>query len=370
MTAQTGSLNRIPELDGLGGVAILLVFGFHYLNNQLVDSAYSIGRIVYKVTSIGWIGVDLFFVLSGFLIGSILLRTRQSDSFFRTFYFRRIARIVPNYFLILAVFMIIKSIPYFSSNYFLAGNDVIPGWAYFTMLNNIYMALLNNMGNPAMSISWSIAIEEQFYILFPFMVYFIREKWLPWFLLLVIVAACLTRMSFSGWIPAYVLLPSRMDSIAFGVLVAYVNWKSDLPQLVAKYFYPLIVLMGLDFLLCGYLSVRYGDLGVVKHSLFAFLFAGCLLFALTMRKSLYSSLLRNGILGWIGSISYSLYLVHYFMLGFVHHLFGNAQGIGIRSGRDLLVTAIAIAASFTMAWMIFKMLETPLIQWARRTFTY
>src|ERR1700692_1846026 len=69
---------RIPELDGLRGIAVLMVVAFHYVNNQLINSNTYLGRIFYKLTSVGWVGVDLFFVLSGFLIGTILLNNRDS----------------------------------------------------------------------------------------------------------------------------------------------------------------------------------------------------------------------------------------------------------------------------------------------------
>jgi peptidoglycan/LPS O-acetylase OafA/YrhL len=76
---------RIPELDGLRGIAILLAVSFHYLNNQLVHCVNNLGMIVSKIISFGWVGVDLFFVLSGFLMGSILISTRHSENCIRTF---------------------------------------------------------------------------------------------------------------------------------------------------------------------------------------------------------------------------------------------------------------------------------------------
>ena len=77
---------RIPELDGLRGIAILLVLSFHYINNQLIQSENKIGKTLTKLTSFGWVGVDLFFVLSGFLIGSILMRSQSSPKYFTTFF--------------------------------------------------------------------------------------------------------------------------------------------------------------------------------------------------------------------------------------------------------------------------------------------
>jgi peptidoglycan/LPS O-acetylase OafA/YrhL len=357
---------RILELDGLRGIAILLVISFHYINNQLIHSTHFVGKTLAGVTAFGWVGVDLFFVLSGFLIGSILIRNKNSNNYFSAFYLRRIVRIIPNYYLLLVVFFCIKAIPYFADNYLLAGNDVLSGWSYFTLVNNFYMAHLNNMGNGAMSVSWSICIEEQFYIVFPFIVYILKDKWLPYFLIGVIAAASLVRAQYEHWIPAYVLLPSRMDAISFGVLIAYFHQRADLEGFVQKYFLYIVGLMVFDVIVCGYLYYRYGDLGMIKHSLFAFLFACCLVFAIARKTSWYASMLRNKALMWVGTISYSLYLFHYYILGMFHHFIGNRQGVGINNGLDLAASVLALAVSFGFSWMVFRILETPMVSWGKR----
>ena len=147
---------RIPELDGLRGIAVLMIIIFHYVNNQLVNSHSLTGRIIYGITSFGWVGVDLFFVLSGFLIGTILMNNKGAENYFSTFYIRRIVRIIPNYYLLLVLFILIGLIPLFSSDDFLAGNNTIPMWTYFLMVHNIFMAHQQNFGNTPISVTWSI----------------------------------------------------------------------------------------------------------------------------------------------------------------------------------------------------------------------
>jgi peptidoglycan/LPS O-acetylase OafA/YrhL len=357
---------RIPELDGLRGVAILLVISFHYINNQLVHSPNKLGLIVSKLTSFGWVGVDLFFVLSGFLIGSILIRNKKSKKYFSTFYLRRLVRIVPNYYFLIVVFIIILSIPWFAGNYFLSGNNVIPTWSYFTMVHNFYMAYFKNFGNTAMSVTWSIGIEEQFYIIFPFIVYFIKDQWLPFILIAAIIMASFIRATYQNWVPQYVLLPCRMDAISFGALVAWINYHYDLKALTKKYFLPFIVIIAADIIICAYLFVKYNDLGAVKNSLFALVFAILLIFSLTYADSWYGRFLRNKILVWIGAISYSLYLFHYLILGIFHHLTGNKTGIGIYNINDLVISVIALIVSILFSWLVFKVLETPLVNWGKR----
>lgn len=357
---------RIAELDGLRGIAILLVISFHYLNNQLTHSVNKWGILLGKVTSFGWVGVDLFFVLSGFLIGSILIRNKGSNTYFSSFYLRRLVRIIPNYYLLLVIFMVITAVPLFASNNFLTGNNVIPAWSYFAMLHNFFMARLANLGNDAMSVTWSIGIEEQFYIVFPFIVYFLKEKWLPFVLITAIVAASFLRAGYQSWIPPYVLLPCRMDAISFGALVAWVNQRYDLPALAKKYFWLLLACIAADMAVCGYLFAKFNDLGPAKNTLFAMVFAILLVFALSFAHSWYGRLLRNKILVWVGTISYSLYLFHYLILGLLHHFTGNGNGIGINNTKDILVSLGAFFVAVGFSWVVFKLLETPMVNWGKR----
>ncbi|MEO5684466.1 MAG: acyltransferase [Chitinophagaceae bacterium] len=366
MPVSAGAGKRIPELDGLRGMAILLVLSFHYINNELIHSTGRLGKVLAKLTSFGWVGVDLFFVLSGFLIGSILIRNTGSSRYFSSFYLRRMVRIIPNYYLLLLIFLVILSVPFFKDNYFLTGNNVIPQWSYFAMLHNFYMAYLENMGNTALSVTWSIGIEEQFYIVFPLVVYFVNYKWLPVILVAAIVAACFLRMGYKSWIPAYVLLPCRMDALSFGALVAWLNHYHDLQVLVKKYFRLLIAVIAADMAACMYLYLKYEDLGPVKNSLFAIVFAIMLVFALTLKESWYGKILRSNILVRIGTISYSLYLFHYLILGLFHHMIGNKQGVGIYNTTDLIIAVIAFIVSIIFSWVVFKFLETPMVNWGRR----
>jgi peptidoglycan/LPS O-acetylase OafA/YrhL len=234
------------------------------------------------------------------------------------------------------------------------------------MVHNVFMASYNTMGNLAMSVTWSIGVEEQFYIVFPFIVYLIKEKWLPALLLTVIVAACFIRMQYHTWYPTYVLLPSRMDSIAFGVLVAYYNRNIDLTAFVKKYFIYFNLVLVLVVAVCAFLYLRFDDLFAVKHSLFALFFSVGLVFALTLKDSLYAKLLRNKLLVWIGTLSYSLYLFHCFILGILHYIVGNNKLIVLANGRDIMITIAALIISVLFAWGVYKVFETPMVKLGKR----
>jgi peptidoglycan/LPS O-acetylase OafA/YrhL len=357
---------RIAELDGLRGIAILLVISFHYANNQLVNSQNKIGKVIAKATSFGWIGVDLFFVLSGFLIGSVLLRSHNSPRFFSTFYIRRFLRIVPNYFLLIFCFIIISKMSIFANNSFLVGDNTIPLYSYFAMVHNFYMANLNSLGTASMSITWSIAIEEQFYIIFPWLLFFLRKRGIPLLLGAAILLAPIFRGGYDGWIPGYVLLNCRMDAIAFGVFIAWLNDKNLLNQFVSRFYYHLIGLFFLVIFLCMFLYWKYNDLGVLKQTFFSILFSIGMLFALTSGNTIYKTLLRFKPLVWVGTISYSLYLFHYLILGLFHHFNGNLTGLGINRLFDVTLSVAALLTSFLIAWVVYHFLEKPLVQFGKK----
>jgi peptidoglycan/LPS O-acetylase OafA/YrhL len=358
--------NRIKELDGLRGIAILLVIGFHYGSVQLTGNTNPLAQIIQKMTYLGWMGVDLFFVLSGFLIGSILLRYKGSGNYFSTFYIRRIVRIIPVYFLLLLLYMLISKFPFFSGSSFLTYEKGIPLWPYFVMIHNFYMANNNNFGNSAIGLTWSIGIEEQFYIIFPFVVAFFKKWWLFVFLLLAIIAAPILRYQYKEWLPGYVLLQCRMDSLSFGALIAFVNWYFDLRNMVNKYFSFLIIIMVCDVIICFLLYSVYDDIGAIRHTLFALFFTGMLLIALTKQESLFARLLRNKLLTWVGTISYSLYLFHYIILGLLHFVFSRKSYIGITNQNDVLITFLALIISFLFSYLVYRFCEVPLVLFGKK----
>lgn len=356
---------RILELDGLRGIAILLVLSFHYINNQLTNSISTTGRALAKATSFGWVGVDLFFVLSGFLIGSILIVNRGSENYFKTFYMRRLVRIVPNYFLLLICFVVIWQSSWIKENYFLTSHNDIPTWSYFAMVHNFYMAHFHSLGNDALSVTWSIGIEEQFYLIFPLIIFFIKDRWLPWVLMIMVVSASLVRAQFGHWIPRYVLLPSRLDGLAMGFLIAYFHNKGILIANKQKLVKWLSVIMIVDIFACAFSYWKYDDLGVVKHALFSIIFSVWVIFALILPGSWYGAALRNKLLVWIGTISYSLYLFHYLILGLAHCINGQ-NNIGITGPRDIVVSVLAFLFSLLLSWLVYKKLEQPVVKLGKR----
>jgi peptidoglycan/LPS O-acetylase OafA/YrhL len=143
MTTQFDSSKRIPELDGLRGVAILSVLIFHYFEPQGPTPPHSLTHYAQRLVLMGWSGVDLFFMLSGFLIGGILLDARESRSYFSTFYVRRFFRIIPIYYVWIAAYVVVVTLAFGfllrHSNYGVLPHPDFAVYAHFLFLQNVIL---------------------------------------------------------------------------------------------------------------------------------------------------------------------------------------------------------------------------------------
>src|ERR1035438_606001 len=214
--------SRIAPLDGIRGIASLMVFFFHV--PHLAATPGSLLSRWQLLSSVGWSGVDLFFVLSGFLITGILLDNCNSERYFGTFYRRRIHRIFPLYYLLLAIYAVCLAARVHLFDLF---SSAPPVWWYFAGLQNFAMAAAGTYGGVWLAGTWSLAIEEQFYLLLPAAVYYIRSpKTLARIALALIVVAPLLRLLVeavwpqNAFMETYLLLPTRIDTISVGVLLA------------------------------------------------------------------------------------------------------------------------------------------------------
>src|ERR1035437_6667488 len=197
----------LPELQGLRGLAVLAVVAYH-CHPRLE------GTRIHYASLWGWAGVNLFFVLSGFLITSILIEARGKPRYFRNFYGRRALRIWPVYVLVLVVCY--ASAPWFIGPGVLDAVKAAPWLAYIFFAQNLFHLALP----PAIGPTWSLAIEEQYYFLWAPLVRFLRR---PWMLLAVLVAALvgspLLRLANLSWMTlTHTLI--HLDGIALGSLLA------------------------------------------------------------------------------------------------------------------------------------------------------
>src|SRR6266568_5097276 len=157
--------SRIPELDGLRGIAIGMVIIWHYFSTVVRAGPSSPLSYLVAATRATWSGVDLFFVLSGFLIGGILLDARGATNYYRVFYRRRFFRIVPIYAAVLLIFPIFTLLRHGAHPAPAAGAP--PWYMYWTFTQNLWMAATSSLGTNSLGMTWSLAVEEQFYLTLP-----------------------------------------------------------------------------------------------------------------------------------------------------------------------------------------------------------
>jgi peptidoglycan/LPS O-acetylase OafA/YrhL len=362
---------RIPELDGLRGAAIAMVLFFHYVSYAIKARPAGVFGYLFLRTRLFWCGVDLFLVLSGFLIGGILLDARDSPHYFKTFYVRRICRIVPIYFLFLGVVALASWLLYRPIgqplDWVFAGN--LPWYAYASFTQNIWMVERNDLGSLVLVITWSLALEEQFYLLLPAVIRFVRRSALPYvFLTGIFIAPALRifialRYPQNHWAP-YLLLPCRMDAFFLGALCAFYlrepeSWRMLVRRRNSIYY-------ALAILLAGTLVLNESPIAISMQSIgydwVALLFTTALLLALTDSSGVLARALSARWLRGFGKIAYNVYLFHMLFYGMCISLL-TGHGYLLSGWKDLGATLFALAITLTFAKLSWRYFENPIVRW-------
>jgi peptidoglycan/LPS O-acetylase OafA/YrhL len=258
--AKPGRSGFMPELDGLRAVAILLVFLVHV--RGLVPATKLPILLIQVYLGLGWVGVDLFFVLSGFLITGILLDTREARNYFRGFYARRTLRIFPLYYSVLTAVILIGMWINTSEV-----AEVLPlpadRWLYFTYLTN-WLGLWKAHWGPDyanfLAHFWSLAVEEQFYLVWPLMVWLIPSRFLPRVAAALAVTAAIVRWIWvlhSGEQVAISLATvCRMDSLFVGAIAACIVRNAGVMQRIRTHLSG-IATLSLGAFLCAFSTMLF-----------------------------------------------------------------------------------------------------------------
>jgi peptidoglycan/LPS O-acetylase OafA/YrhL len=301
----------------------------------------------------GWAGVNLFFVLSGFLITSILLEAREKPNYFKNFYGRRALRIWPVYVLVLVV--VYLNAPWFIGPTIAEAVKAAPWVAYiFFVQNLLHLALPAAIGP-----TWSLAIEEQYYFLWAPVVRFLRR---PWMLAAVLgaalIASPLIRLADLKWMtPTHTLI--HLDGIALGSLLALGLHTLGVSRRVWLW-------MGLGAMTVGFLAAATiaGGTSFLDTAL-ALGFGGTMLAAIasTGARNPLSALLRRGPLAFYGRISYGLYMTH--IIVFIYFGWFDARMDRYGIAGNLAVVAFRLAASTVAATLLWYGFESRILKLKR-----
>jgi peptidoglycan/LPS O-acetylase OafA/YrhL len=337
--------SRVPQLDGVRGIAILLVM---LVNTSEKYPVLHLQRFVAD----GWMGVDLFFALSGFLITRILLDSRQSLDYFKNFYGRRVLRILPLYYVVLIFMFVVVPLllPGQARSIF---ERAAPWWSFPLFLQNFLVAQSTLAVGP-LGASWSLAIEEQFYLLWPLVVRHSPIKSLRVIAtLLILFSPPLTWYLSSQHVYIYSSVFCRQVGLMAGALLAVLLHSGDFAprKYLKSAWIAFLITLTLTFI-SEALGTRWLTFSFVALAATLFIFL-----ALHSQQKWLQAVLRNRLLMYTGTISYGLYLLHKIPADFV-------QAVHLDRYPALILPFIFFA-SYVLAALSWNLLEKPFLSLKR-----
>ncbi|HEY2642539.1 MAG TPA: acyltransferase [Galbitalea sp.] len=329
--------HRYLPLDTLRFVAVTLVFFQH-----AIPGGIWLGRS----------GVDMFFLLSGFLISGGLIRSEPGNGYFSNFYGRRVLRIFPAYYLNILLAVIFMGA---------AAMPMVP-WAVVFLGNFGYSSPGVGTLGPLAHL-WSLAVEEQFYLLWPLLLFFVRSLKMRWILIgVIIVAAPFVRLGLTetfGWASAYSMLPARADGLALGAAIALAQqqWGVQLFQAHRRLLTIAAGIMALVFL-GAYWAFPFPTTPHMTITLSAsVIFFGCVLAAtIAWSGTRVATAMSFRPIVYLGQISFGIYLIHRWLIPYLQQFIAQTW----------LVVIIAAVGTVGLAMLSFQFFETPISRWGRR----
>ena len=385
----TASADHIPALDGLRGVAIAMVMVFHFYvlapseHLEALDTGYG------KFASGGWAGVDLFFVLSGFLITGILLESKGKRGYFSTFYARRALRILPLYYGFLGFLLFV--VPHVDVAAEAADIDTLrhfQGW-FWTLSMNVPYSIEAVAYDRRLIVNghfWSLAIEEQFYIVWPLVVLLCSRRALVGVCVATIVGALALRIAlvtdltaaFPTGNPPYFATPARIDPLVAGALLAVLLRQPGALRLRIGRWAPFVATAAFG----GLVAMTLARGGFDDHddviltaglSLLA-LFGVSIVATLATRRSgpLVRALTLPPLMS-LGKYSYAAYVFHLFVFFELKRAINEYAALPQIAGSVLAGTLalglVAALTTYALAWLSWHLYEKRLLS-LKRYFTY
>jgi peptidoglycan/LPS O-acetylase OafA/YrhL len=356
---------HIPALDGVRGIAIVAVLICHLFWSNMRPEGGPMTQFIAQSRAAGWVGVELFFVLSGFLITGILYDTLQDTHFFRNFYARRVLRIFPLYYGVFALLLIITAIrgEYWTSALF----------GYLTYTQNLHLkgALLTNANWININHFWSLMVEEQFYFVWPLLVFLLRSiRRISIAAASIAIGSLVLRLilvhaGLEGASPylLYAWTPCCLDAISLGALLSMAvrsRFHERVQTLALPVLIGCIAIILAIWFRCGDFVPDAGAPVTTWGTFFLSLGFAAFIAATLRAGSVFERTASNATLRFFGRYSYGLYVYHYTIAGLIvsrlrpwvnYHFSSKFLGV-------LFPGLAALATSVLVAWLSFKFYES------------
>lgn len=315
--------NHVKELDGLRGIAVVLVMALHLFKRATYFTEHPILEAVTTFSTVGWVGVDIFFTLSGFLITSILLKSKTDEHYFKNFYLRRALRIFPLYYA--AIAFVLFFVPKVEEEFTNQLSTTLPIMLLYQQ--NWALLFKDFHITQYLGITWSLAIEEQFYLIWPFIVYKLdRDKLFKFsigYIAVSIIGRFLGTLLWPDLPQAstffYYTSFARFEEMLFGGLLATFLTYDGAKEKVHRFAAPVFATSFTTFIALCVLSLPglphpdYGSLpltlgGYTTAALFTLGLIG--IFITHPPENIFRRIFENPVLTFMGQYSYSMYLFH------------------------------------------------------------
>lgn len=373
---QSHELPRFPVLDGLRGLAAVAIVLFHYMIGP-AQSLHWLARAT-DLCGDGPLSLDTFFILSGFLIGGILLHIKNQPNYYKMFYQRRCLRIMPLYYLWIGLFCVLCLAGYMAPPVGIRRSAYLGSYIFF--LQSFFPAIVTS--NYMVVPTWTLVVEEHFYLLIPVCVRRMTSRGLFKVLLAIVVLAPVFRgvvfkcighedqwadMAVSYWPPC------RADALALGVLLAVV-WHSDrlrdwLRQNVRLAQWAMLAGSGVTIFL-DYMSSFHPTFLLIDEMLgrtaLEFSCLGLVVYLISHPEKPFARFLCSRTMRRLGRISYCIYIIHFGVLWMLMRFVFHAR-IGEYLWLDLAIAPVGLVLSIAVAELSWRYLERPLLQRTKGT---
>lgn len=342
-------VSHLKVLDGVRALAALMVMVFHFFQYIKIDNSFY--DAVRLISAFGRTGVTLFFVLSGFLITRILLVTKRQEGYFKWFYLRRAVRIFPLYYFFLLVFYFV--IPWIMDQPFTPANQQWPHYLYLQNFADTFHWPSYGPGH-----FWSLAVEENFYFVWPLLVYMMNEKALGRFVSVLVAISLAIRLAliYRG-LGGQFFIVSSFDALAMGALLALKESRSGISKNAGKGYLVMLVLLAVPTILLWFVlgkhnakAVHVFDFPIVTALYLSFVG----LLVSQQKNQVINLVFCSKPLLYLGKISYGLYVYHTLCFDLYFQYFHFSDTV-----INILVT---FTAAIIMASLSYYLLELPFLK--------